>query len=353
MHSFTSSFSARQPRTVHIALLLALCALFCVSLETITTRYFARVSRTERRREAEYNAALAIRSRKADHKLSVLVAGNSVLLQGVDFPALERSLGPDLEVKRSVFENTSFLDWYYGLSRYFRAGSRPDVVVLVLTPWQLVSDATDGDYTVQMMVDGRDLLRFANETGADRNRMSGMALDKASFFFGTRAEIRTWILNTVLPDLPSLTQFFRFDVSVADNHNAPEVASQRLNRLRKLCDQYGVKFVLVVPPSREDSGVTAIADAAAAQGVSALIPIRVLPKSDYADLVHLNTQGAAKFTPALAESLRQILLTPPLQMPARISAPTLPGNTAWSSATLAKPGESADRAGHALVPTSF
>jgi hypothetical protein len=351
MHLSTSNFSARQPGKVHIALVLTVCSLFCVSVETVTTRYFARVSRTEKRRELEYQAALAIRSAKADHKLSVLVAGNSLLLRGVDFPELERGLRPDLEVKRSVFENTSFLDWYYGLSRFFRAGSRPDVVVLVLSPWQLVSDATDGDYTVQMMVDRRDLLRFANETGADRNRMSVMALDKASFFFGTRAEIRTWILNTVLPDLPSLTQFFRFDVSVTGDHNDVEVAGQRLNRLSALCDQYGVKFVLVVPPLPEQAGLRTIADAAATEGVPALMPIHILPRSDYADLIHLNAQGAAKFTPALAESLRN-LLTPSGQTPVRASD-TVPPGPVRSGANGAQRSKSAGTAGRPVAAASY
>ena len=334
-------------------MVLALCAFFCLSVEIVTARYFGRVSRTEKRRQAEYYAALTLRSGKADGKISVLVAGNSLLLRGVDFPELERSLRNDMEVKRSVFENTSFLDWYYGLSRFFRAGSRPDVVVLVLSPWQLVSDATDGDYTVQMMVDKRDLLRFGNETGADRNRMSVLALDKASFFFGTRAEIRTWMLNTVLPDLPSLTQFFRFDVSVTDDHNEAEIARRRLDRLRALCDQYGVKFVLAVPPAREDAGMAAIVDAAATQGVPALVPIRVLPESDYADLIHLNAQGAAKFTPALAQSLRQVLLTPTAQTPARSSAPALPGGAVGKGANAGSPRKSAAVAGRPLAAASF
>lgn len=318
---------------------IALCTLFCLSVELVTVTYFGRVSRIEKRRESEYRAALAIRSAKANHKLSVLVAGNSLLLQGVDFPELQRNLGPDLEVKRTVFENTSFLDWYYGLHRLFRRGSQPDVVVLVLSPLQLVSDATDGDYSVQMLVDWPDLLRFADETGANRNSLSVMALARASFFFGTRAEIRNWILNIVLPDLPALTQYLRYDVSFKDDNNTAKLAGERLSRLRKLCDQYGVKFVLVVPPGRKDSGLEVIADAAATQGVSALIPIRVLPGSDYADLIHLNPQGAAKFTPALAQSLRETLATPTAEASLRLSAPAPQTSTIGSGQAAEHPAK--------------
>jgi len=335
-------------------LVLALCVLLCISVELVTTRYFVRVSRTEKRREAEYRAALAMRSAKGDNKLGVLLLGNSILLRGVDFPELQRDLGPDVQVTRTVFENTSFLDWFYGLRQFFRAGSRPDVVVLVLSPWQLVSDATDGDYAVQMLVDRRDLLRFAKETGADRNAISVMALAKASFFFGTRAEIRTWILNTILPDLPELTRYFRFDVSAKDDPHFTEIAAKRLNRLRELCAQYGATFVLVVPPAREDTGLKAIVDAAAAQGVPALVPMRVLPGSDYADLIHLNAHGAATFTPVLADSLRQTLATLPPETPVRTSAPAPQGKTIESGARRGAPAQRADAAaGRQVLSAGF
>ena len=304
MHLFTSNSRGPQAGKFHIVLLLALCVLFCAAVEVVTAHFFGRVSRVEKRRETEYRAAFSIQSAKARHKTSVLVAGNSLLLHGVDFPELGRTLGPDVELNRTVFENTSYFDWYYGLRRLFIAGSRPDVVALVLGPWQLISDSFNGDYSVQTLVDGRDLMRFANDTGADRNEMSVMVLDKASYFYGTRTEIRNWVLNKILPDLPVLTTYFRFKPTLPADNNVSEIAGSRLRQLRELCDRYGAEFILVVPPSREDSGLRAITEAAAIQGVPALIPVRVLPGSDYADSVHLNPKGASVFTQALAESFK-------------------------------------------------
>jgi hypothetical protein len=304
MHLSTSNSRGRQAGKFHIVLLLLLCVVFCAAVEGVTKFSFGRVSRVEKRRETEYRAAFAIQSAKPRHKTSVLVAGNSLLLHGVDFPELERTLGPDVELNRAVFENSFYFDWYYGLRRLFYGGARPDVVALVFSPWQLINDSFNGDYSIQMLVDRRDLLRFASDTGVDRNEMSVMVLDKASYFYGTRAEIRNWVLNKMLPDLPLLTKHFRFSPTLpADNH-VSEIASNRLRLLRELCNRYGAEFVLVVPPAREDSGISAIAEAAASQGVPALIPVRVLPGADYADTVHLNPEGAAKFTPALAESLK-------------------------------------------------
>ena len=188
MHLSTSN--SRTPTKGHIALLLVLCAAFCASVELVTAHLFGRVSRIERRRETEYRDALEVRSARIRHKTSVLVAGNSLLLQGVDFPQLQKDVGLEIELHRTVFENTFFLDWYYGLQRIFRAGAQPDVIVLVLSP-QLTSDSNGGDYIVHMLVDRHDLMRFANDTGADRNQISVLALDNLSFFFGSRAEIRS------------------------------------------------------------------------------------------------------------------------------------------------------------------
>jgi hypothetical protein len=292
-------------------LLLVLCTVFCASVELVTAHFFGCVSRIEKRRETEYRDALAIRSARTRHKTSVLVAGNSLLLEGVDFPQLQLDIGVEIELHRTVFENTSFLDWYYGLQRIFNAGAQPDVTVLVLSPAQLTSDTHDGDYGVHMLVDFRDLTRFAKDTHADRNRISVLALDNLSFFFGSRAEIRTWILGKILPDLSRLTGLFHthYKADPPTNDAVLELATKRLEQLRYLCERHGTGFVLVVPPTFQDSGANAVLKAGASQGIPVLIPLfpGVLPWSDYSDEIHLNPNGAVKFTPALAASLKQLV----------------------------------------------
>lgn len=303
-----------MPTKAHIALVLALCALFCLAAEAVSGYFFGRVSRVESRREAEYRIAMALRSSKPQGKISVLVAGNSLLLHGVDFPQLQRELGPEVELHRLVFEDTSYLDWFYGLNHIFRQGARPDVVVLLLSPVQFTDDQSVGDYGARMLVDRRDILSYAREVGADRNRTSVLVLDNLSFFFGTRAEFRTWILGKLLPDLPRLTRYFRGN-SDPPAYNVPvDIATQRLARLRETCSRYGAAFLLTIPPTREDSpaDARAVQRAGASQGVPVLVPVDegILPSTDYADLVHLNAQGAAHFTPLLAEKLRHAVLEP-------------------------------------------
>jgi hypothetical protein len=307
MHLSTSNSKGQQAGKVHIVLLLVLCAVFCAAVEGVTAHFFGRVSRVEKRRETEYHAASAIQSAKPRHKNSVLVAGNSLLLHAVDFPELKRTVGPDVELNRTVFENTFYLDWCYGLNRLFRAGAKPDVVALVLSPWQLITDATNGDYSVQMLVDEPDLLRFVAETGANRNETSVILLDKASFFYGTRAEIRNWIVTKVLPGVPTLASHFHYNPALPHDSNVAEIAGDRLERLQDLCKRNGARFILIIPPAKDDSGIAAVAQAGAGKGVPVLIPIPVLPSSNYADERHLNSEGAAKFTVALSASLKETL----------------------------------------------
>jgi hypothetical protein len=306
MHLSTSSSNAPTGR--HVFLLLLACALVCALIESGTAFEFARISRIEHRRETEYQRALDMHP--AEHATSVLVAGNSLLLEGVDFPALQQQVGPEFTLRRFVVEGTFYLDWYYGLRRMFASGARPDAVVLVLNPTQLASSAIGGDYTTHFLVDKADLLQFASDAGADRNRISSMALANISFFYGARAEIRNWILGKVVPDLPSLTRTFRPGPKPPSAADTRELEIQRLQRLNQMCQEHGAELVFVVPPSNEDIGTSALVHSASTIGVRILVPIApgVLAPSDYSDRFHLSPNGASKFTPALAAGLRQVLL---------------------------------------------
>jgi hypothetical protein len=307
MHLSTSS--SRTPNRRDIAVLLLTCASVCALIESGTAFMFGRISHIENRRETEYRQAVSMHRSKDTQ--SVLIAGNSLLLEGVDFQQLQREIGSEMDLHRAVVEGTFYLDWYYGLRRLFAAGAQPDAVVLVLNPIQLTSGAVGGDYTAHFLVDRRDILQFAKETGADRNRTSSLALANLSFFYGARAEIRNWVLGRILPDLPALTHGLQSVPRGLTGDILRDVATQRLERLRQLCQDHGAELVFVIPPSNEDMGAAAVSEAAALHGVQVVIPIApgVLPLSDYSDRFHLNPNGASKFTPALASELRQVLLT--------------------------------------------
>src|SRR5215510_412006 len=138
--------NSRMPGKRHVVLLILVGLTFYVTLEALTTRYFARVSQMESRRQTEYRSVLEMQ-RSGDHRrTAIMVIGNSLLLEGVNFPQLQQSVGPGYELRRLAVENTAYLDWYYGLRHIFRIGSRPDVVALFLNPIQLTSATMNGDY---------------------------------------------------------------------------------------------------------------------------------------------------------------------------------------------------------------
>jgi hypothetical protein len=307
MHSSTSN--SRTPCRRDIVVLLLACGLVCAFIETGTEFVFGRISHIEHRREAEYQRA--VNMRRSENAQSVLIAGNSLLLEGVDFPQLQQEAGGEMDLRRTVVEGTFYLDWYYGLRRLFAEGSRPDVVVLVLNPIQLTSRSVGGDYTAHFLVDWNDILQFAQDTGADRNRTSSLALARLSFFYGARAEIRTWLLGRILPDLPVLTHNLQSSPKGLPADTLRDVAAQRLGRLRQLCQDNRAALVFVIPPSNEDMGTASVTEVAATEGIRVLVPIGpgVLPLSDYSDRFHLNSSGAAKFTTALAAGLRQVLIS--------------------------------------------
>lgn len=315
----SSISNSKATATRNVVLLLVACALFCVFLEVGARLCFGRVSRIEHRRQAEYRGALAMRSLKSRHGESILVVGNSLLLEGVDFPQLRQEVAPEIELQRTVVENTFYLDWYYGLRRIFRMGCQPDVVVVMLNPIQLTSASVNGDYTAHLLVDHRDLLGFATDIGADRNALSSLALANWSSFYGTRAEIRSWILGKILPALPHL---FHSTPARPKAEAFGNLAAQRMAQLRDLCAQYGTELVFVLPPARQDNGTSVVLQAASATRVKVLSPIPpgVLPSSDYADDFHLNSTGAARFTPLLADGLKQVLGGPAIAPVEKLAA---------------------------------
>jgi lysophospholipase L1-like esterase len=86
-------------------------------------------------------------------------------------------------------------------------------------------------------------------------------------------------------------------------------ANSRLEQLRQLCQAHGAKLILLVPPTPFSEDATREMSLASQKaGVEALVPIdpAVLPRKYYQpDEMHLNSEGAALFTSALATFLPQ------------------------------------------------
>jgi len=290
-----------------IVALISSLVLFCLMLEVTTRAFYGRISRIRGRIEAEHTAALAsgVKGQRPD----VLIAGNSLLLLGVDYPELQRSLAPQIKIDRFVVESTGYLDWYYGLRQILQRGGRPDAVVLVLSPRQFLAPGVAGDLFANVMLDRGDLLRLIHDTHADRTTATNLLLDTLSDFYGSRAEIRNWLLNKAMPRSAQLADFLRpHALPVKEDDSAVELAAARLAQIRTLTQHYGARFVLVVPPQLSTEGIGTLQQAAAQADATFLVPLGpgVLPSSEFSDGQHLTAHGAAVFTPALAHEIMKL-----------------------------------------------
>lgn len=308
----TKPDGARQPRWP-IWVLLALIVLSGLAVELVTRLGFDRIDTGQRRMVAEYAAVVRLGDDPALGARQMLVVGNSLLLDGVDFPRFVAAMRPEWSATRLAVVDTSFFDWYYCLRRLFRSGARPETVVVTLSPRQLVATSVRGEYFAHYLMNTEDILRVARDVRLSRTSTTNLAVGAFSKFYAAREEIRKWALGKVFPNLPTLTALLtpRAMAPLAEI-DTYRTATERLRRLRELGEEHGARMILLTPPiSRAggDAGQDAVLRAGAASGVQVLAPCPAggLDDSNYRDGFHLNEKGAAAFTSELVQELKAAL----------------------------------------------
>jgi hypothetical protein len=290
--------------------LIGLGLLYFLGVECMARFGVPRISRIEKRTALEYDRAIDAGGDHTSRK-KVLVVGNSLLLFGVRFDELHVALSPYADVRRFVVEQTDFHDWYYGVRWLFRAGANPDVIVIMLTPKQLIASSIRGDYFAYWMMNLSDCLAVAHDVRLTNTQTSNLAFAHVSAFFGLRQEIRKVLAEKIFPDLPALMQVLtRRGSAPLDEDLLYSMAQDRLRALRDLASEHGTEVLLVMPPTMGISRQGRIVlRAGQVTGVKVLFPVDSdsLSASDYSDGFHLNEQGAGVFTKRLTECLRQEL----------------------------------------------
>ncbi len=310
MPSSTSSSEARAA-TRAIAILLAAIFVYCAGLELVTRRGFSRVSRIQRRIYEDLSAARSIAPPVLNDPPSLLVVGNSLLLDGVNRASLKKDLAPNYQLNLLPVENTQFEDWYFGLRRLFAEGARPSIVVLCLSTRQMMSRGTDGEYFAHYLLQGRDLLAVKKESQLDNTMTSAYFFANRSAWLGSRAQIRNWLLQEIMPGLEHLIGYFPAKTPpMPPEDQVVAGALPHLLALDQLCKANGARLVVLVPPTlRNDDASADVQGSAAHDGIPVLVPLRptdVTP-DDFHDGFHLNSRGAARFTHRLALELLQTL----------------------------------------------
>jgi hypothetical protein len=314
MPLFTFSFNwDRQNNRMNrfTILLLGTVLVMLSATEALSRLGFDRISKVQRRQLSERRTLLSIRDTPSSTTRHIAVLGNSLMLDGVDVPLLEEKLQTAAAPVPYLVLATEYYDWLFGLKRLFAEGARPRFVLLGLSPNQLASPRSHGDYSAQYLFEASDLVEIARKTHMDATTATGFFLSKVSKFYGTREITRSFILNAVLP---SVSQLFQAKLT---NVHPPEVpattlralATQRLSAVNELCRANGSQFILVIPPT-DQKGSDTISAVGRDLGIPVLVPVpdRVLDSSFYqADGFHLNEMGAQIFTLQLATELTQEL----------------------------------------------
>jgi hypothetical protein len=289
---------------------LAVVALLLAGVELASRYAFPRIDRGMRRVAVEETSAVEMRKQPISAR-QLLVVGNSLLEDDVQFDDVRRSLRPDVEAVRLAVPDTNYNDWYYGLRSLFARGARPDAVVLMLCPRQLVSSRIRCGFSPHHLFQTDDVLRVARRLELSNTDASNLLFARFSAYFADGDEIRKDVLGKMLPDLPALMSLM---TRTASPPLAPdevyETAADRLKELRELAEARDTRIVLVVPPSGESKG-DASYEAVRRAGTAADLPV-ILPAEAgslgpdlYSDGFHLNRRGATVFTPQFIAALKK------------------------------------------------
>src|SRR2546429_4133256 len=155
MRSSISDSKTLNP-TQAIVLLLALAGCYLGVLELAARLLLPHLSQAQHRIAADYRVARSLPRTWSDGSASVLIVGNSLLVDGIDRADLQRRM-PGYHIALYPVEGTLYLDWYFGLRRLFSEGSRPSLVILAVSVRHVPSDSTNGEAFARATSDISDL----------------------------------------------------------------------------------------------------------------------------------------------------------------------------------------------------
>ena len=303
-----SSISDSKSRAIaHAKALAAICALLILVFEMASVYLLNHRSATYARISRQYGEALAMRPAGAGEGPSVLMVGNSLLLHGVQLNRLQEMTSSRMRIYPIFLEATGYYDWLYALHGLFLRGARPQVVVLGVGVNYFLENGVRQDYAPMLFFNARDTLAVASDLQLNRTATSNLLLAHSSVFWDTRGPIRMQVLNHMVPHLENLFSLVNQRPAVPEGREFAEMSVPRLQRLRELCEANGARLILVVPPTlNSEDAVRRMAAAAQAAGVEVSVPVdpaALSAKFYQPDGMHLNRDGAAIFTLALAKDL--------------------------------------------------
>jgi hypothetical protein len=302
------SISSSRASALFFARLLAgICVCLSMAFEIASHYLLKHHSETYARVSQQYAEAVKVRPPMSGEPIPVVLVGNSLLLDGVDISRLQGMTFNQMRIYPIFLEATGYYDWFYGLRHLFREGARPPVVVVGFGADSFLANSVRQDYVPLMLFDLQDSLGAASDLQMDRTATSNLLLAHTSVFWDTRSVIRTQILRRLIPGYRELVGLLKPQSVVPPTSESAATLNWRLRRLRDLCEDHGARLILLVPPTPSSAElVRQVVLAAHGLGVEALVPLdpgALSAKYYQSDELHLNSEGAALFTSALATVL--------------------------------------------------
>ncbi len=294
-----------------ILIVLGLCAALLVVCEISASWMFAHL-RSNLSVRGEIRTAEALRSTPGGPR-PVLVVGNSLVLHGIDVAAVEQGLGPGYETTKVAIVDSGYEDWLYGVMSLLDRGSRPDAVVLGISPAQLVTDRPPTGTTARFLWTVPNLTRYAIDARPGLTAATDLLFEHVSQFFALRNQVRQDSRRLLVPGYVEMSRDFFVRAPIApDVHVDAPIAEARLRALSAACAARGVRFVYLLIPTHapDDADLEAtLEDAGQRAGVPVLVPLsnHGLDPAWLLDGYHLNVAGASAFSARAGQALRALL----------------------------------------------
>src|SRR6266436_4696045 len=303
----SSVFDSKSLALAYAKALAGICAILIIAVEISSIYLLKHHSVTYARVSRQYDEAVKMRPAGPGEPPCVLMVGNSLLLHGVELNRLRALTSGSMRIYPIFLEATGYYDWLYGLQRLFRQGARPQVVVLGVGVNSFLQNSVRQDYAPMMFFDVRDVLGAASDLDLDRTATSNLLLAHSSVFWDTRSVIRTQVLRHMVPHCRELFSLVKPKPGLPQGPELAAITTARIRSLRQLCEAHGAKLIIMVPPTpASEQAVRQMAIASQKVGVDSLVPIDPATLSErfyQPDELHLNSEGAALFTSALATYL--------------------------------------------------
>lgn len=290
--------------------LIAAVVMLLAGAEIATRFVIMPTSRIERRVDRELSAA-----RRVAGAQSVMLVGNSLMLYGLREESVPQLVAAPWHATRVTVEQTSYLDWKYGLRELWRRGASPAILAVMLDAGQLTGNGTRSDYSALRILGGTDIVPFGRDAGMHPTDISRLLLSHVSALYGFRSESRKVLLGRLLPGMQILGgRLIPRAAGRADTLRTRRVAAERLRSLDSLARSHGARFVFLLPPRLGDQAeLRAVTTAAADVGVPLIGPGTSAPytASDFSDGYHLSGAGATRYESEVRRGLASLLQPPP------------------------------------------